>query len=168
MDLRASDVLSAVLAGSRCPACAAAVRPGAPWCTLCYHDLRPAPRETVTPPVPPAPVTPPTTSAPVPPPTALVPLALLTPPTTPTPAAAPGAASWPCSACGQANPYSVSACAACGTGFLAGLRETEGPLLELPVVGDLTALSRGRRLGLAAGVVLAVIALTVIVSLLFG
>lgn len=25
----------------RCPACAAAVRPGDPWCTLCYADLRP-------------------------------------------------------------------------------------------------------------------------------
>lgn len=27
----------------RCPCCAALVRPGAPWCTLCYADLRPAP-----------------------------------------------------------------------------------------------------------------------------
>lgn len=28
----------------RCPACAAAVRPDAPWCTLCWLDLRaPAP-----------------------------------------------------------------------------------------------------------------------------
>jgi hypothetical protein len=27
----------------RCPSCAAAVRRGAEWCTLCYADLRPAP-----------------------------------------------------------------------------------------------------------------------------
>jgi hypothetical protein len=27
----------------RCPSCAAAVRKGADWCTLCYADLRPAP-----------------------------------------------------------------------------------------------------------------------------
>ena len=27
----------------RCPSCAAAVRRGAQWCTLCYADLRPAP-----------------------------------------------------------------------------------------------------------------------------
>jgi hypothetical protein len=27
----------------RCPRCAALVRPEAPWCTLCYADLRPAP-----------------------------------------------------------------------------------------------------------------------------
>ena len=26
-----------------CPACGAALRPGAPWCTLCYADLRTAP-----------------------------------------------------------------------------------------------------------------------------
>ncbi len=26
----------------RCPGCASAVRPGSPWCTLCFTDLRPA------------------------------------------------------------------------------------------------------------------------------
>lgn len=84
-------------------------------------------------------------------------------------AAAVGSASvWPCAACGAANSYAVSVCGACGTGFLAGLRESEGPLLELPVVGDLTTLSRGQRLGLAAVVVLAVIALTALVTLLLG
>ena len=29
------------MSDSRCPACAAAVRAGDPWCTLCYTDLRP-------------------------------------------------------------------------------------------------------------------------------
>ena len=34
-----ADLLSPA-AVMRCPACAAALRPGAPWCTLCYADLR--------------------------------------------------------------------------------------------------------------------------------
>ena len=29
---------------ARCPGCSAAVRPDANWCSLCYQDLRPAPR----------------------------------------------------------------------------------------------------------------------------
>ena len=77
-------------------------------------------------------------------------------------------ASWPCATCGAANALTDSACAACGAGFLAGLRESEGPLLELPVVGDLGALSRGQRLGLAAGVVLVVIALVALLGVLFS
>lgn len=37
----------------RCPQCAAHVAPGAPWCTLCYADLRePARREEVSAPEP--------------------------------------------------------------------------------------------------------------------
>jgi hypothetical protein len=32
-----------VLAATRCPQCAALVRPGQPWCTLCHADLRPEP-----------------------------------------------------------------------------------------------------------------------------
>ncbi len=31
-----------VLATARCPRCAALVRDGQPWCTLCHADLRPA------------------------------------------------------------------------------------------------------------------------------
>lgn len=124
----------------RCPHCRAAARPGAPWCTLCHADLRP------------------------PPPTALEPEpgpVLALPPT----AAGP---TWPCATCGAANPLAARSCGACGAGFLAGLREAEGPLLELPGVGDLTRLSRGARMGLAFGVVLAVIALTALLGLLLG
>ena len=91
------------------------------------------------------------------------------------PAAAPGLPApagtdptWPCAICGARNPLAVNACGACGAGFLAGLREAEGPLLELPGVGDLTRLSRGQRMGLAFGVVLAVVALTALLGLLLG
>ena len=75
---------------------------------------------------------------------------------------------WPCLSCGAVTPLTLPACAGCGAGFLAGLREAEGPLLELPVVGDLEALSRAQRLGLAAGVVCAVLVLVLALGLLIG
>ena len=74
---------------------------------------------------------------------------------------------WPCTTCGAANPLAASACTACGAGFLAGLRATE-PLLELPGVGDLTAMSRAQRLGIAFGAVVAFIVLVTLLSLLLG
>ena len=132
----------------RCPDCAAVARPGAPWCTQCFLDLRPAPE-------------------PAPAPAAPVPVAAV--PTAPVPAAAPdpaaparpdalpdGDPTWPCTACGSTTPLAADVCAACGSPFLAGLRATEPPLLVLPGVGDVAALSRARRLGLAAGAALAV------------
>jgi hypothetical protein len=177
VDSPITDVLRAA-DGLRCPACSAAVSAGAPWCTLCYHDLRPTPQGAVAASAveagvladrvdaaalrldPPAfdPLTAPAEALGLPSPREAAPVG----------AAAAPASVWPCAACGTANSYAVSACGACGTGFLAGLRESEGPLLELPVVGDLNALSRGQRLGLAAVVVFAVIALTALVTVLFG
>lgn len=59
-------------------------------------------------------------------------------------------------------------CAGCGLPFLSGLREQEAPLLELPVVGDITRLGRGQRFALAGGVVLAFVVLTLLLGLLFG
>ena len=38
----------------RCPRCAAHVRAGSDWCTLCYADLRPVPEPAVPTPVSPA------------------------------------------------------------------------------------------------------------------
>lgn len=149
-------------AAMRCPACAAALRPGAPWCTLCYADLRPAVLA-------PEPVVARTAASPVAgfdPLTAPAEALGLPAPVAATPESA--TTSWPCTACEASNPYSVSVCGACGTAFLGGLREAEGPLLEIPGVGDLTKLSRGQRLGLAAGVVLAISVLTALVGLVFG
>ena len=80
----------------------------------------------------------------------------------PLPVVRPG---WPCSACGTPNDFGLDACAACGAGFLAALRD-EAPALTVPGIGDLGRLSRGRRLALAAGIVLAVLVLTVILGLL--
>jgi len=155
---------------SRCPACAAALRPGAPWCTLCYADLRPAP-ETPAEPAP-APVRQPRFD-PLTAPVEMLGLPgrhavadSLGPVVDPPPTA--GAAWWPCSACGTGNPLIESVCSACGTGFLAGVREAEGPLLLVPGVGDLAALSRAQRLGMAASVVLMVSLVTAILALLTG
>ena len=155
---------------TRCPACAATLRPDAPWCTLCYADLRPAPAPAPTPASAPAPAP---ALAPPPLPARLAPIppayADLDPLTAPLDALTEKpVARWPCATCGAANDLTHSACAGCGAGFLAGLREAEGPLLELPVVGDLGALSRAQRLGLAAGVVLAVIALVALLGVLFS
>lgn len=131
---------------TRCPHCRAGVRPGAPWCTLCHTDLRPTPEPV------PAPRIDPLTAAPKD-------LGL------PSKVADPA---WPCTTCGASNAITDDACAACGAGFLAGLRESEGPLLELPGVGDLTRMSRGQRMLIAFGVVLAVIALVALLGLLFS
>ena len=145
---------------TRCPSCAAMLRPDAPWCTLCYADLRPAPSPTSSPEPPP----PATRLAPIPPV-----YAALDPLTAPLEALTEKpVASWPCATCDAANDLTDSVCAACGAGFLAGLKAAEGPLLELPVVGDLGAMSRGQRLGLAGGVVLAVIALVALLGVLFS
>ncbi|MCW2681815.1 MAG: hypothetical protein JWM62_3216 [Frankiales bacterium] len=135
---------------TRCPHCRASVRPGAPWCTLCHADLRPAPQAAVAPPAPRIdPLTAPAEA-----------LGLVkTGPRDPT---------WPCTTCGASNAISNDACVACGAGFLAGLRDSEGPLLEIPGVGDLTRMSRGRRMLIAFGVVLAVIALVALLGLLFS
>lgn len=145
---------------TRCPHCRAATRPGAPWCSLCHADLRPVP--AAGPLAAPAfdPLTAPAHE-----------LGLTPAPAQPTaaPAATPSAEpSWPCATCGAANRLTFDACSACGAGFLAGLREADGPLLELPVVGDLTRLSRAQRLMLALGVVLAVLALTAGLGLLLS
>jgi hypothetical protein len=146
------DVLEAA---TRCPHCRASVRPGAPWCTLCHADLRPAPA--------PAPETEPAPALVAPSRPQLDPLTA--------PAVALGLPNrneptWPCSTCGATNPIAADACVACGAGFLAGLREAEGPLLELPGIGDLTRMSRVQRMMIAFGVVLAVVALVALVGLL--
>lgn len=146
----------------RCPKCGATVRFGDPWCTLCYADLRPP----APPPAAPAPeVDPPAYS----PPLLVGPDPLTAPLEAVSPAGAAPAAgpSWPCSACGTVNPMANDTCSSCGKHFLAGLRD-ESPLLELPVVGDITKMSRGQRFAIAFGVVFVFVVLTLLVGLLFG
>ena len=122
----------------RCPSCAAVVRPAAPWCTQCYLDLREPAKEPAPQPEP--------ALAPAEPPD--------------------GDPTWPCSACGSANPLAADVCATCDSPFLAGLRATDPPLLVLPGLGDVGALSRTRRLCLAVGAVLAVATVVLALGLL--
>jgi hypothetical protein len=57
-------------------------------------------------------------------------------------------------------------CAGCGLPFLSGVHAHEA-LLELPVVGDITKLSRGHRFALAFGVIVVFAVLTILLGLLF-
>ena len=149
----AASYRGGVTSPSACPSCGAAVRPDSPWCTLCYADLQPPAAEPE--PVPEA----------VPEPVATTPAP---PPVPPVPAAAPSATptanpTWPCTSCGTPNSFDRDTCSKCGTGFLAAAHDS-GPLLELPVVGDIARLSRAQRLALVSGVVLVFIALTLIIG----
>jgi hypothetical protein len=151
-----------------CPSCGAALRPDAPWCTLCYTDLRPKPA--------PEPAATPTTA----PPTAAYGIAASDPLTQPlldflpVTAAAPSSAplptiigaSWPCTACAAINPLAESLCSVCGQPFLAAMKVSEKPLLVLPGVGDFAALSRGQRAGLAVGLLAAILIPLAIITLL--
>jgi hypothetical protein len=144
---------------ARCPACNAALRADAQWCSLCHHDLRPAP---VAPPVQvPAPSRPehdrtdPLTAPlldlvlpPVPPAAAVVPEPSPAPePTAPVQAALQ---EWPCTSCGARNPLSMTICSVCGSAFLAAAQTQVS--LVVPGVGDLQHLSRGQRIAVAGGV----------------
>lgn len=144
-----------------CPSCGASVRGEATFCTLCFHDLRPAPV-----------------------PASVAALQETDPLTAPLwqvgGAAAPGApdvgpasadgagasTTWPCTTCGADNNLSADICSACGAGFLAVLRDKDGPALVLPLVGDLGAMSRSGRAGVALGLVLLVCLLVTLTGVL--
>ena len=63
----------------------------------------------------------------------------------------------------MANPLSAMSCAACGSGFMEAAREQTH--LVLPLVGDLTSMSRGKRLGVAGAVVAAVLVPLALITL---
>jgi len=117
----------AQMSTTRCRACGAAARTGAPWCLLCHRDLRAVPEPTPEP----------------------VLLATIAAPVVSRPRHASPAPGWPCTVCGADNALDAPACAGCGSGFLAALRHTTEPSLTLPGVGDVSRLSRAARLGLA-------------------
>jgi hypothetical protein len=152
---------------ARCPSCGAAVPDGAPWCSLCFADLRPAqpvvashrPVATVATPAPPVPqsVAEPAVIRPNRP--GRVPL---DDPIAP-PAQEP---TWPCQACGDRSPISSDTCVHCGSAFLAGADAL--PSAVLPVVGDLQAMSRGSRLVLALVAALGTTVLFVLLAFVFG
>jgi hypothetical protein len=105
---RADDTFVTDQLADRCPGCAAVVRPGAPWCTLCFTDLRPAPPSPE--PAQPAQVQPEPLSAS---------LVLLErdgdDPLATSDAAALG---WPCLRCGEQVGIDLEVCPVCGAGFM--------------------------------------------------
>ena len=158
-----------------CPSCGAALRPGAPWCTLCYADLRPArPEPPATVLLPAAPVAPASTASygvaasdPLTQPlTAFLPAQAAPVVELPAQPAPPSTATWPCTRCASDNPFTASVCGTCGGAFLAALKDEEKPLLVLPLIGDVGKLSRGQRLGVAAGVIAAIMVPLALITLL--
>ena len=160
---------------ARCPACGAAVAIGAPWCTLWFADLRPAPEPVAAHPVEPIPPQPAdlghTAGA--------VALAdpLADPLTDPLPDlvdrpvvkrsdADTANPTWPCSGCGQQVGLDSDTCPVCLTPFLGGA--TDLPSLRLPVVGEVSSLTKAGRIGLCAGGVLAATVLFVLVGFVLG
>lgn len=102
----------------RCPSCGASVRPGDPWCTLCWTDLRPAPPPPAPVPAPVAPTAPVVTTTPY----AVDPLTapLTTVLGEPEPAVDDEpvfVATWPCVECGAANALDRDACGVCTAPF---------------------------------------------------
>lgn len=153
-----------------CPSCGAALRPGAPWCTLCYTDLRPQPEPEPVAQEPSAPLTVPATAAygvPVGDPLTqpLVDFLPRAAPRAEVPAAQAQAA-WPCLSCSAVNPLSEDRCSVCGQPFLAAVKASDKPLLVLPLLGDLGAMGRGKRLGVAAGLVAIVLVPLALITLL--
>ncbi|GAC1330060.1 MAG: hypothetical protein NVSMB13_17950 [Mycobacteriales bacterium] len=163
----------------RCPACGAACRSDAQWCTLCYADFRPAP-------------------------VSQAPLAVLDRPVHPDvdevvptrrrgrhaapvpddetdiddsdyrdhsdrrhprdrPGASPAVRGWPCPNCSATTPMDRSTCDGCGLPFLADL-QAGVPSVRLPGIGDVAQASKGVRMGVAAAAGLA--AIVVLVGLL--
>jgi hypothetical protein len=159
---------------ARCPACGASVALGAPWCTLCYADLRPAPKAA------PAPV-PEMVPEMVPASASAAPLvdALGIIPPPPLPAAAPlppdphldapitkaadirlAPPGWPCRNCNVVVPMSEDNCPQCHTPFLVPEDVVE---ISLPVVGNVRRLDTKMRtiLGLAGALGIMVVLLIV-------
>jgi RNA polymerase subunit RPABC4/transcription elongation factor Spt4 len=156
---------------SRCPACSAAVRPDAQWCSLCYFDLRPPRAEQ-----PPQQTTrreADDLTAP-----ALMPVgavlehsnsstpALTTPALTTPTSTAPDAAGWPCTSCSAVVPLELEACPECGAAFLARLAGDGGRHRSSST--DISRFSRPIRLagGVLAGILIAL--LIPILLALFG
>ena len=150
----------------RCPACGAAVTAGAPWCTLCYADLRvpvasvPAPAAVVEP----AAVAEPHVLAPEP--------ALLAPDPTldaPVEQAAPVVRQklegWPCLSCGAVVPLADDVCSHCGHPFLPA---EAGPSLRVPGVGDVAQLDKTQRTMLIIGGCVALTFVFVVLAYLVG
>jgi hypothetical protein len=137
------------------------VRADAGWCTLCFavlkdasDEVHDAPVEELTTPVQDISARFDPLGAPLDQVVALEPEGRHVAPTH-VPAPVDAEPTWPCTVCGVANALSLTACADCGSAFLAAAADSRG--VTLPLVGDLNALSRTQRLVGAVVLVLAFI-----------
>jgi hypothetical protein len=145
---------------ARCPACGASVLDGAPWCTLCYADLRV-----------PAPASVPATAPPSASSSSPGGVDLLAPTTEASVSSAAGAlgrpVSWPCGACGAPVALEHDTCPQCLTPFLAGADPAAA--MDLPLVGafrPLTATKTSRLWLMIGGTVVVSVVLTVVITLI--
>lgn len=154
---------------ARCPACGASTLDGAPWCTLCYTDLRAPAPAPVSEAVPASTSAPDASAAPAvsPQPTAVDLLDhALDAPVSVAADAARGPATWPCTACGAAVALEHDSCPQCLTPFLAGADPAAA--VDLPLLGAIRPLTatKSSRVWLMVGGTLAVsLVLTLILSL---
>jgi len=175
---------------ARCPACGASVALGAPWCTLCYADLRPAPPPAATPAAAPEPVSvgaathapphAPIVGAPI-----VDALGVIPPEPMPTGTVLPpdpnldapinkaadirlAEPGWPCRHCGTVVPMAEDNCPHCHSPFLVPEDFVD---LSLPGVGNVRKLDTKMRtiLGLvgALGVTLALVVVAFIGGAIF-
>lgn len=101
----------------RCPRCGALARSGAPWCTLCYADLRPEPQPAGEPAI--------AGLDPLTAPLALLERVAVQAAEAPTCDLAPETndaavsnTNWPCRRCGASVAFDKLTCPSCGTAFL--------------------------------------------------
>jgi hypothetical protein len=83
-------------------------------------------------------------------------------------APAPPAPTWPCGSCASANPLEAAVCGVCGAAFLEAVTRTEPPLLVLPLLGDLSRMTKLHWFGLGAALLLLAVVLSVLLGALLG
>jgi hypothetical protein len=154
---------------------------GAPWCTLCFADLRqpqpvasgavavpaqasPEPAAPAAPPVAPAspPVAPASPPVPVPDPADPLGVAALVS----RPDAGERSLGWPCTGCGETVSFDMTFCPECGSSFLP--TEREAVSFRLPWVGDMTKLSKGEKLVVIFGGMALVTTVFFLLAMLVG
>jgi hypothetical protein len=164
---------------ARCPACGASTVDGAPWCTLCYADLRPAPPAPPSPPAPaaaepparvPAPTGAPEASVAPPASGHAIGIDLLDPaldaPVSVAADAPRGPVTWPCTACGTAVPLERDSCPECATPFLAGAQpDLNVDLALLGALRPLTATKASRTWLMVGGALVLTVVLVLGLSL---
>lgn len=170
----ADDIVVTEEKDGRCPRCGAHVRADAPWCTLCYADLRPAPKPVAMAAASPA-------SAAAEELAALAydpltaPLALVeagghgqvsggTPTETAESAASEKVSGWPCTRCDTVVSFDESVCSSCGTGFLDGAAGEPDFVQRIGAGG----ISTGKQVMIIAGGTVGLVALLLIVLFIAG